>query len=73
MTLEDTYKDNQQLTGGYRLRTRCSLTSSHCVRGAIKIPAGVRKEFRDPAVMAVVRQLAEEPAMRLYAQMREAY
>jgi len=27
MELEDIYKENQQLSGGYRLRTRCSFTS----------------------------------------------
>lgn len=72
MKLEDTYEETQQLTGGYRLRTRRSSTSLHCVKGAIKIPAGLRKDFPDPAVMAVMRQLAEKPATRINAWTREA-
>lgn len=67
MKLEDTYEETQQLTGVYRLRTRHSSTSLHCVKGAIKIPAGLRKNFPDAAVMAVMRQLAEKPARRINA------
>jgi len=45
----DTFKKNQQLTDGYRLRTRCSVTSSHCVPEAIKIPVLLRNYFPGPA------------------------
>lgn len=38
MKLEDTYKENELVSSCYRLRTRCSVSSLHCVRGAIKIP-----------------------------------
>lgn len=70
MKLEDTYIKNQHLSSGCRLRTRCSVTSLHCIRGAIKIPAGVRSDFPDPAdpdTTGDVLWLIEDLATSLYA------